>query len=292
MIIVKLMGGLGNQLFQYAFARAFSARTGRPVFYDLSLYESGTSDYPLDLQRFAVPLPAANEGEVARLSDDGRSFLDKVYGRLVGKEHALRGPCIQEPSFRFSPRVAELQRDELYFIGYWQSERYFLRVAAELHGELVLKGRPSDRMRSLRTRLAGSRTVSVHVRRGDYVRNPMFRSIYRTLGRDYYDAAFGLVVRSRGRAIPVVFTDDPDWARLELALSPDQLVVEPQPESAAEDMVLMSECDDHIIANSTFSWWGAWLDPRPSKMVVSPKDWFHPGRYSMRDLLPEAWTRL
>jgi hypothetical protein len=288
-IVVKLMGGLGNQLFQYAFARALSVRRGETVLFDTSLYMTGNPDRSLEIASFAVDLPVADARDITRLSVDKRTLLDRIRGRVFGRDTALRGPYVGEPSYRYSPRVMQVPGNDLIFVGYWQSEKYFAEVASQVRKEIALKDGCSTRTLEFRERIAGHRTVSVHVRRGDYVSNPHARRIYRTIDPSYYFAAYRLVCSRGEGAVPVIFSDDPEWVRHDLALSKGQIVVDPVAGCAAEDMVCMSECDDHIIANSTFSWWGAWLDARPGKVVISPAQWFHPGHYSMRDLLPTGW---
>jgi hypothetical protein len=134
-------------------------------------------------------------------------------------------------------------------------------------------------------------TLSLHVRRGDYT-HPATMAVHGLMGPDYYARAVRLVAERVGPTVACVFTDDPVWTRANLALPPKSRIISDHTKSALEDLVLMSRCSHHITANSSFSWWGAWLNPRADKVVVTPERWFQPASgLDTRDLRPDGWLR-
>ena len=141
--------------------------------------------------------------------------------------------------------------------------------------------------------IAACNAVSLHVRRGDYAADPVVTSMHGLCPLDYYDRAVEYVLGRVSDPAFFLFSDDPDWVREHLKLRGSVSVVDHNgPDSGSEDLRLMSLCRHHIIANSTFSWWGAWLDPRPDKLVIAPKRWFADESLDTSDLLPAGWVKL
>jgi hypothetical protein len=135
-------------------------------------------------------------------------------------------------------------------------------------------------------------SVSLHVRRGDYVSNPDANKYHGTKGLDYYIAALARVNKSQKDSTVFVFSDDIAWCKKNLKLKAKKVVWVDGKNSPIEDIYLMSLCKSNIIANSTFSWWGAWLNSNPKKIVVAPKVWFSDSNIDTSDLIPADWTRL
>ena len=173
-------------------------------------------------------------------------------------------------------------------MGHWPSERYFGDHAATIRSELAFAHEPSAENRRVAEQIRSSASVSVHVRRGDFITDPGPFERYVHLDNDYYRSAVELVLRDAGPVTAYVFSDEPAWCAEHLDLPCPTVVVDVNgPDTASEDLRLMAHCDHHVVANSTFSWWGAWLDPRASSIVVAPEYWQHgepiPERY------PEGW---
>ena len=280
MIIVQLSGGLGNQMFQYALYLALGAE-GREVRIDETT-EYGEHErlrHPELREDFGAQLPSyrvATRKEIVALTDSYMDFLSRVRRKLTGRRTKLYA---ERKPYVFDPAVLGLT--EAYLTGCWQSERYFADVRQEVRQAFSMDGvRLTGRRREYERMILAAedalRTVSVsmHIRRGDYLNR---QDIYGGIcTEDYYRRAMAKmeeILRRRGeRPQYFVFTNDPDWAEEHFAGS-DAVVVrgEGKPDgSGIEDMKLMSLCRHHIIANSSFSWWGSWLSREEGRLVMAP----------------------
>jgi len=296
MKIVRVSGGLGNQLFQYAFARALELRTGDEVFLDLSTYgyEAAHNGFELD-GLFAVRYKAAAEKDIVRLGTRPQGSFSQLRRKYFTKRtHHI------DRLFRYDSEVFSLKGDR-YFEGWWQTERYFAPYADKLKEELRFIANPGAHNEALLRDIAGATgvdLVSVHVRRGDALKNPDTW----VCTDAYYRRALETIRAREGRKLHfLVFSDDLAWCKEHLALAPNEATFVDWNRGAESwrDMWLMSRCPSHIIANSTFSWWGAWLDPSPSKIVLAPERWslakprpFAYYRYTFDEVVPENWIRI
>lgn len=289
MIFVRLKGGLGNQLFQYAAARRLALVHGVELRLDITpLEDSPNRSYQLGV--FSISSAVATPSEVAaRLGSRG----------IFHWPRRSRMPCVRETAFRFDPSILDAP-DEIYLDGYWQSERYFEDAAAVIRSEISFRSPPAGPNAEMYEEIKSTpASVSVHVRRGDYVSQPEAQRVLGTCDPEYYSAAAAYLLKhladqnGAGDARFFVFSDDPGWVRQNLRLPGRMTVVAHNgPETAYEDLRLMSGCQYHIIANSTFSWWGAWLASDLNKVVIAPKRWFRAPEYSDKDLIPSRWIRL
>ena len=290
-ILARLFGGLGNQMFQYACARRLAHRLGTELKLDLSTAESyGPRKYALDGLNISAQLATAAAVKSiqrrARISDHlPRRLLDRIPG--------WRYEVFRERSFAFDPAVLEL-RGNILLEGYWQSERYFADIADIVRLEFSPAAAPAAGAASHQANIRDTNAVSVHVRRGDYVSNPGANRYHGVCDLDYYRRAVEIITRTEPQPHFFVFSDDPEWAAQNLRLGFPTVVVESAggDDGARADLHLMSLCRHHIIANSSFSWWGAWLNPKPEKKVVAPQKWFAAGARDTRDLVPADWMRI
>ncbi|MCC6008093.1 MAG: alpha-1,2-fucosyltransferase [Rhodobacteraceae bacterium] len=285
MILVSIFGGLGNQMFQYAAARALALRCGQPLVLDLRHY-AGPREHGYALDAFRL---SARVGEARELPPRLRHEpLRALASRLARRDL----PRWEERAPGFAPDVMGLQ-GPVWLHGYFQTERYFADHAPTIRAEFTPRAAPDAANAALLAEIAATPSVSVHVRRGDYVRNPRFNALHGTCPPEYYAAAAAKLCDRHGQAHFFVFSDDPAWARDNLRLpGPMRVIDHNAAASASEDLRLMSACRHHIIANSTFSWWGAWLNPRSDKTVIAPSRWFSdPGMHNP-DLLPSGWLRV
>jgi Glycosyl transferase family 11 len=289
-VYVRLIGGLGNQIFQYATGRALAMRTNASLKLDTSGYETyGLRRYELD--SFPIEAGIALPEELATIiqpNDGPRSFLD----RLLALRKASTITVYREPSFHFDSGLV-MQLPPVYLDGYWQSERYFANIATELRRELT-PTLPLDSSNSeTAAQIDAVEAVSLHVRRGDYVTDPTTNAYHGTCSLDYYKRAIDYVCSHVAKLHLFVFSDDHGWTRENLVsdLQTTYVTANP-PERGFRDLQLMSRCKHHIIANSSFSWWGAWLNPSPNKIVVAPKRWFNTLTHDTSDLIPQSWVRL
>lgn len=283
-VAVRVVGGLGNQMFQYAAGRALAARLGA----DLRLDIAGYRRYPLHgfaLDRLPIraQIDMSKPGVLARLP---RRLL-----RWTGLGAALGLYC--ERSLRFDPEVLHLPAGSC-LDGYWQSDRYFIDHEHLIRQELTPSGPvDADNQRMLDSIRSGT-SISLHIRRGDYVSNPKAQAVHGTCDLGYYERALTyLAERCPADTRLFAFSDDPDWVISNLRTSMSLTVVRHNgPERNTEDLRLMSACTHHVIANSSFSWWGAWLNPRSDKIVVAPAKWFQAPNLDATDLVPADWVRL
>lgn len=285
-VVTELTGGLGNQMFQYAFGRTLALRTGGELVFDTrALGRDPQRAYALGGFRVA--------GRIA-----GASELPMAWGRVTRRAPWLSrlggGPrLVAERGFAYDTAVLKLA-PPLALHGNWQSERYFADIAPTIRADFTLTELLDAGRQALADEIAAApQSVSVHVRRGDYVTNPTANAYHGTCEPAWYAAAKVRLEESLAGARYIVFSDDVAWARANLPDFAEARFVEPAADGRDEcDMHLMSLCRHHIIANSSFSWWGAWLDPRPDKRVIAPARWFAGAAHDTRDLIPTAWERL
>jgi len=286
-IITRIVGGLGNQMFQYAVGRALSIEKNQTLKLDLTEMDR----YKLrsfQLDQFGIHCDVADEKEIPfRLR---KSFFGKI---ITSFKNAGRVAQVIEKSISFDPAILQL-RGSVHLSGYWQSEKYFTVHADAIRQDFSLK-RPfsGEREGSFSQIRNAEIAVSVHVRRGDYVTNPTANLTHGTCEPEWYRAAMERMVEHTGPVTFFVFSDDPQWARNNLPSFDRMVFVEPQSDGRdGEDMHLMARCHSHIIANSTFSWWGAWLNPRQDKHVIAPARWFRSEAHNASDLVPVQWERV
>ncbi len=285
MQIVKVMGGLGNQMFAYAFALRLRG-LGRQVALDTSWHERIRAHNGWELGRiFALDIPECDGADLKRLADLDRSLISRIRRRAfgTGKRHYVeRKRC-------YDPRFLSMT-DDAYFDGYWQSPLYHVGIEAELREAFHFP--PELEPEAMRTlaEAAGRTTIGVHVRRGDYLRSDDLGGV---CGRAYYRRAIEFL--SEGAADPRVlfFSDDLDWCRDELASGIDAVFVEwNRGADSWKDMRLMTRCDRLAISNSSFGWWGARLGQDKARPVVAPDRWFGARYRDNTDIAPSGWTRL
>jgi Glycosyl transferase family 11 len=292
MVVAKLMGRLGNQMFQYATARSAAARVDTSVKLDTSWidYYRGRSgpNWPYELDRFPLDVEVGHIRKYARLPAHRR--LQRALQRILPRRRPLLRVIREDSSYAFVPEVLTAGND-VYLDGFWQCEDYFSDSEGLVRSEFAFQAPLSESGNELARQIEVGTSVSLHVRRGDYLR---VRSLH-ALDREYYVRALQLLADELGDYQVVVFSDDLEWCKAHLKLERPTVFVEREhvTGSALEDMHLMSLCDHHVIANSSFSWWGAWLDPRPDKIVVAPKCWFRdPDLEAGDQRVPPSWIRI
>jgi hypothetical protein len=289
-VTTKLLGGLGNQMFQYAAARALADRTGGELQLDVSEFATYTlRRYELDTLRVrARVLPAAAEAPAqGPLVRKARTLVDRLL--RVRREGA---PVYREPSFAFDPGLLQ-QRPPVCLEGYWQSEKYFLDDADAIRRDFTLAAEPDAANSAVLARMQGTTAVSLHVRRGDYVTNPNAAAFHGTCSPGYYRQAVDHIAQRCGPLTLFVFSDDQDWVRANMPFAHPTVHVDCNPpDRGVWDMHLMKHCQHHVVANSSFSWWGAWLNPSAQKIVVAPRRWFTDAAIDTSDLIPASWIRL
>ena len=286
MIIVKLKGGLGNQLFQYACAKHLAEQNNDVLKLDLGWYRGGVAvgdtarTYGLD--KFAISAQGASEDEIRSVG--GRpSALKRLIKKVVGKLRPIN-------SYLFDQSVLG-QKENVHLEGFFQSERYFKEIESIIRNEFQLKGEMGDAARVVLQDIEQTNAVAIHVRRGDYVNNKNANAFHGVCSQEYYHQAIELIAKRIDSPKYFVFSDDIEWVEDHIEI-PNAVFVSQKDIADYEELILMSKCKHNIIANSSFSWWGAWLNANPNKIVIAPKQWVSDARVNTADAVPESWIRI
>lgn len=284
MIIVKVMGGLGNQLFQYALYRQFQ-ENGREAYLDVSWYymnRGADRKYQLDI--FNTKILECSQKQKYALANNDKNIFGVAWHRLFGN----RGSHIVEIDLgRFNPAILKLQNG--YLDGYWQSEGYFKGIAGLLWEEVTLKNAFDKKNENMLGDIERTNSVAIHVRRGDYLKvHEMYGGI---CTENYYNSGMEYMERHIGNAHYFVFSDDMYWCREFFGSRNNVTYVDINDENTGHcDLMLMSKCRNIIIANSSFSWWAAWLNRNKEKIVVAPDRWTNDN--ACMHIVPESWIRI
>jgi hypothetical protein len=284
MIVVKIWGGLGNQLFQYSFGKYLSEKLGAAVKYDIQTTNSLSSFTQRDvgMSFFNIKMTIATAKELIE-----RKYFQNIHFARIERKLAQAFPRLLKThiveSNKPKPFGTILFRNHCYYEGYWQSFKYLASIEDTLRQEFTLKQPTSSTIINALKDIQTTASVSIHVRRGDYLNNKYFT----TYQMAYYIKAMTYF------AIPetkfYIFSDDIDWCRLNFIGSQYVFITGNQ---HFEDLYLMSRCSHNIICNSTFSWWAAWLNNNPKKIVIAPKHWHKRQQDNYNDLIPENWIKI
>jgi hypothetical protein len=284
MIITKILGGLGNQLFQYAAAYALAAKNISVLKLDLSGFE----DYRLrsfELSRFNAVCFPATDAEIKKMKPTGS--IGRMRNRLSASRHKR---FYKQPYFHFDADFFSL-RSPVYLQGYFQSEKYFAPVAAEIRQAFTFREGLAEEIISVAAKLQKINSVSLHIRRGDYGNVEALR-VHGILPISYYERAIAKIKEIHTDAQFFIFSDEPNRISEEPAIQGAEIISGRITQNHLEDFFLMSQCRHNIIANSSFSWWAAWLNNHCEKTVIAPQQWFAHGPKDTQDLLPRDWMRL
>ncbi len=296
MIVVNVIGGLGNQMFQYAFAYSVSQKLKQPFRLDVTDFEtywhpqnSSSCWHPYQLNIFQIK----NELPPHTIKLKEKNLLNKAIMKLKTiKRKFLTEGYYQEPHYHFDENVFNIQKDA-YFVGYWQSECYFEGYRDELLKQFMLKVLIHVKTQEYKKAILSRNAVSLHIRRGDYVSDANTNNFHGICSLEYYQKAVKYMNQISTEVCFYIFSDDLDWAKDNLNFVDNKIFVElDENVPDYEEMYLMSCCKHNIIANSSFSWWGAWLNQNIDKKVIAPKQWFPDSSIDTKDLIPKTWIRL
>ena len=292
MVVCSLTGGIGNQLFQYAMAKAVSERTNSELLFDITSFKwDSLRDF--ELESLGLDYSIVPNELVEYLKSDPMTIQQKIKVKLNIPLKYYHKVYIKEKKFEFDPNFKKFRSKKVYFEGYWQSEKYFKSIRAKILQDITFKGVSNECMNFSKTILTKKETVSIHVRRGDYFTNPETTNYHGLTDYLYYKSAIELIKEKINNPYFFVFSDDKKYVK-EIFGDIENLIVVDFFDRGIDDLYLMSLCNHQIIANSSFSWWGAWLNKNSSKIVVSPKQWFQNKEMQLQtnDLIPTEWIRL
>lgn len=289
MIVSRMDGGLGNQMFQYAFGLYLAQRHHTQLWLDISSYDQGPQHGYL-LDRFQIESDALPERLMSRVPRRYRKGRASWIDRLA--DTFQLGNLARYKQTRFGFETESLQvPDNRYLVGYWQSEKYFPGLRDALLQHFQFRDPAGEKSHRIAEKILSSNSAAIHVRRGDYLKGAA-ASLYQNLDLGYYRSRLEDWAASKSDVQVFVFSNDMEWCRKNLHLPwPVHWVDHNGTDTAHEDVWLMSQAACNVIANSTLSWWAAWLNRRRERVVYAPPVWFRKESMDEEHLLPREWIR-
>jgi len=300
MIIIKIMGGVGNQMFQYALGKNLALLNKVEVKFDITWFDNfgeNTTPRYYSLQEFNIIDNIASRKEIEKF---------RKYEKLSGKRHFLYNffiandsIYIKEKKVEFDKEILEI-KNNVYLFGYWQSEKYFKTIKDIILKELTLKNEPSNHYKKNAQLIsqAKNNSISIHIRRGDYTSEKLKKDLG-LCSLQYYKKALEKIKKKVKNPVIFVFTNDIKWAKNNLKFKyPINFVSQKNKNDNNyknkdyEELILISLCKHNIIANSSFSWWGAWLNKNINKIVIAPKIWFKKQTMNTKDIPLKSWIQI
>ena len=286
-LYVCLQGGLGNQLFQYAAARRVAIINNSELLLDLRENHNGHERgmrFRYSLKHFNI---SARIADISELPAQPNMRIKYFLWRNV-----LQNPRLIKDIHLACNRDIKSTNRDIYLRGYYQSEYYFADIADALRHEFQTITPPTSHNIAMLNRIKSHNSVSLHIRRGDYITKKWSKH-FAYCSNKYYEDAIKYLSERIGSIVIFVFTNDIKWVMNNMKFQHETIISKSnQGDYDYEDLRLMSACKHNIIANSTFSWWGAWLNHHPNKIIVAPTEWFRPGIEVYRDVVPHSWHRI
>ena len=280
-------------MFQYAAGRALAAMHNAETLLDIRQFHKYRLHNGFELARiFSIDAPVAAFEEIKKIIGWRAT---RIGHRIVTDRRLsfLRGNCFYiEKDFSYDSNFFSLP-DNCYISGYWQSYKYFSDFESIIREQFQFRPKILNTNNEFSQKIQSCNAVSLHFRRGDYVSNSGTNTLHGTCSIDYYYSAIDYVSKFLSDPVFFIFSDDIDWVKQNFPINNNHYFATHNVGfESYNDMRLMSMCDHHIIANSSFSWWGAWLNPSKDKLVIAPKRWFNDPTINTRDLIPETWVRI
>jgi hypothetical protein len=289
MIVVKVFQGLGNQMFQYALAKALQVRHNVTVKLDLTWFDMNSHHRTCGLHQFNTNLEISTLEEIYNVRNG--IFPNRILNRLFRMSLFFK-PYFKQPFFK--ENLSKLDKNikqitsRTYIEGYFTSEFFFEDVADVIRNDFTLKSQPSERNKLIIDQMMAESSVCLSVRRGDFVNNPL----HDVCSIDYFQRAVALINQKLSDPVFYIFSDDNDWVKHNLKLEQRHVYITHNYPDFYEDLRLMQSCRHHIIPNSTFSWWAAWLCRHPDKIVIGPEIWLNTTEIDYSYFLPKTWLRI
>ncbi|MCC7160285.1 alpha-1,2-fucosyltransferase [Candidatus Nomurabacteria bacterium] len=278
MIFVKLKGGMGNQMFQYALGRAMSLRYGVDLRLDTSFFYL---DYKTITKR-SYSLDVFNIKAKTFTINKFITYIISFFRKIIKNKGVEKSFQFDKEVFSFGPNV--------YLDGYWQSPKYFVGYEDVIRKDFTLKNPLKQNIKNLMDEIKSKNSICVHVRRGDYVGNKN----HEVVDGEYYKKAIDYISKIKNIEKIYVFSDDIKWCKGNIFFEFETMFVGEaySGDKSEGHLFLMSACKDFIIPNSSFSWWAAWLSTSNDKIVVIPQKWFPDESINTNDLIPENWIKI
>jgi len=294
MKIVKFKGGLGNQLFQYAFLRALELKYN-------TMDVRGDFSYYTDLKNDSILIPRIEKLNIKVDKADSHDLYEICFLKHQGNPFSIPYKCVLiiegllnrkyyfERDRRHRDITTLLKYD--YFDGYWQSWRYFNGIEDILKKEFTLKERYSKKTEEIINKIKRGNAVFIGIRRGDYLATSKDRKHHGIFGAEYYEQAINYIKEHVDNPVFYIFSNDIQWVKQNMVFECNAVFREEEEQTSdTEELFTMASCKHAIISNSTFNWWGAWLINNKDKIVVAPKNWFADSKPI--DIVPDSWVRM
>jgi len=281
MIIIKLKGGLGNQMFQYATGISLAMKNADELFIDNGEYEKINRDIPrnYELSGFDITSNIATQKQI-----------DSVLNPFSKISHLFNQKILRKFYRDYHSEIMK-QKGNIHLDGFFQSEKYFENIRPTILREFSLKNPIPNQ--NLLEEIENNNSISIHIRRGDYIKNKETNSYHGTCSKEYYESAIKNIKSQFPDAVFYFFSDDIKWVKENFDIDGNATKIgTDEDHSNPEELILMSKCKHNIIANSSFSWWAAWLNQNPNKIVIAPKKWVNKVPNPHPNITPETWTKL
>jgi hypothetical protein len=296
MVTVEIIGGLGNQMFQFAFCHSLKKHYGENnVSVYLERYNNVKDNDGYLLKKiFNIEVTTSHIHNVKGLIDDSRHIISRIRYKLLGRKDSF----FLEQLFKFDKNVFRKNIGaNIYYRGLWQDELYFNEYRNELCKIFNFPSKLDKLNQSTLLKIRETNSVSIHVRRGDYINNEKYNNILGNICTyKYYKNAFEFLLKKETNLTFFVFSDDIKWVESEFDFLKQKSIIFVNNNFGINsyiDMQLMSNCKNNIIANSSFSWWGAWLNKNPKKIVIAPEKWFkNNARLENNHIVPDSWIKM
>ncbi|MDP3290522.1 MAG: alpha-1,2-fucosyltransferase [Sulfuricurvum sp.] len=288
MIITRISGGLGNQMFQYAISKAIAQKNNDIFKLDISFYPK-QSLRRYELNSFMIEENLANEDECIRLRGT-EGIVSKLKTKLGWNIKRPTSYKYEHCLMTFDEKIWESSGD-IYLDGFWQNENYFKDIRNALLKDFKPRNPISEKADSYLQDIKSLESVSLHIRRGDYILDQNTNEAHGTCQINYYSKAIEYINNILAAPHYFIFSDDIEWCKQNFVFLDNKTFID-QTKSAIDDLMLMKNCKHNIIANSTFSWWGAWLNENYEKIVISPSKWFEKDEWQNLHPAPMTWIKV
>ena len=297
------MGGLGNQMFQYAAGKSLATKLGVALKIDTSFlddrsYKKDFTFRNFELSCFNIKDDFICNGQLERFYSACKIFEMCKLNALnrIAFNYAIPLPKVFQHSDTKVNNYFQRLSNYTLIEGYWQSEKYFIDQQAVIREKYIFKPHITDQNFKILTEIINSNSVSVHIRRGDFAENSVINNIHGLVDKEYYERSISYILRKIDNPVFFFFSDDMGWVKSNFSFLTENYITffinHNIGDKAYEDLRLMSNCKHNIIANSSFSWWGAWLNKNPDKVVTAPVCWYRNFLIDTKDLIPNEWVRL
>jgi hypothetical protein len=290
MIISNIIGGLGNQMFQYAAGKSLSINKNEEFKIDIRNFKKYFRKFELNTV-FDCKINFASKNDLEDILSWQKNLFFQELLKMKQFKFLRKKNFIVEPHFHYWEDVNKLKKN-IYLYGYWQSEKYFINNEKDIRKNFQFKQPLIDKNLKISNDIKNSNSVSLHIRRGDYLTNKK-NSFIGICSTDYYKNAISIISSKITNPVFYFFSDEMEWVKKNFTNNLNIKFVDHNDKQKSHfDLQLMSLCRHNIIANSSFSWWGAWLNTNANKIVIAPQKWLQCGSLITKDIIPNSWLQI